>query len=196
MNIYARISFLSFPILSFFFFGGFSYNTAATTPTATATMPPWTFMATAALPVGAEVDCEAAEALEVVLARLLVDPVVVADPVLEALLEPVVVSDEESVELLAVPEVVAVLLPLLVLPVMDAVEADPVEVPVAPVMPKLGEKFMLVASVSSMISMVYWNELTSAASGIWRVALPMEAGIPAAMLLEMWTTWSTSNVSG
>lgn len=142
-------------------------------------------MATAALPVGAEVDCEAAEALEEVLARELVDPVVVADRVPEAVLEPVVVSDEESVELLAVPEVVAVLLALAVLPVMEAVEADPVAVPVAPVMPKLGEKFMLVASVSSMISMVYWNEFTSAASGIWRVALPMEAGIPAVVALEV-----------
>lgn len=110
----------------------------------------------------------------------------VADRVLpDALLESVVVADEVSVESLAVPVELAVREPVLaVLPVTDAVEADPVAVPVAPVMPKLGEKLMLEVFVSSMISMVYWNEFTSAASGIWRVALPMEAGIPAVVSSE------------
>jgi len=56
----------------------------------------------------------------------------------------------------------------------------PVAVPVAPEIPKLGEKLMLVGSVSSMISMVYTWELTSPAGGIWRVAVPSEAGIPEA----------------
>lgn len=92
--------------------------------------------------------------------------VVVAARVLAEELESVVVSDEVSVESVAVPEVVAVREPLAVLPVTDAVDADPVAVPVAPVMPKLGEKLMLEGFVSSMISMVYWNEFTSAASGI------------------------------
>lgn len=92
--------------------------------------------------------------------------VVVVDRVVAALLESVVVSEEVSVESVAVPELVAALEPLAVLPVIDAVDADPVAVPVAPVMPKLGEKLMLEVFVSSMISMVYWNGFTSAAAGI------------------------------
>jgi len=135
---------------------------------------------------GAEVVWEATEAEEVVLVLVEREVVAAADPVLELLLS-VVVAAEESVESVAEPvedavrEPLAVLAlrPLAVLPVMDAVDADPVAVPVAPVMPKLGEKLMLLVFVSSMISMLYWNEFTSAASGIWRVALPMEAGIPA-----------------
>jgi len=127
---------------------------------------------------GAEVVWEATEAEEVVLVLVEREVVAAADPVLELLLS-VVVAAEESVESVAEPVEDAVREPLAVLPVMDAVDADPVAVPVAPVMPKLGEKLMLLVFVSSMISMLYWNEFTSAASGIWRVALPMEAGIPA-----------------
>ena len=127
---------------------------------------------------GAEVVWEATEAEEVVLVLVEREVVAAADPVLELLLS-VVVAAEESVESVAEPVEDAVREPLAVLPVMDAVDADPVAVPVAPVMPKLGEKLMLLVFVSSMISMLYWSEFTSAASGIWRVALPMEAGIPA-----------------
>lgn len=72
--------------------------------------------------------------------------VVVAEDSVEAV-------DEEPVEVesVAVEEPDAVL----AVPVLEAVEADATAVPVAPSMPKLGEKLMLLASVSSMISMVY-----------------------------------------
>lgn len=140
------------------------YITAATTPTAMATRPPWTLMTPAPLE-GAEVDWEAAEA-EVAVVLVLEEPdVVVADRVLE-LLSSVVVAEEVSEESVAVRVVDAVREPLEVLPVAEAVDADPVAVPVAPVMPKLGEKLMLLGFVSSMISMVYWNEFTSSAGGI------------------------------
>lgn len=63
-------------------------------------------------------------------------------------------------------------------PVSDAEVTVPVVVPVAPTMPKLGEKLMLVGSESSMISMVYWKVLTWEASTV-KVAVPSEAGMPA-----------------
>lgn len=86
-----------------------------------------------------------------------------ADDDSELELEPEVVAAEDSVE--AVEESVLVELvaevvkdpvadPVLAVPVLDAVEADATPVPVAPSIPKLGEKLMLEASVSSMISMV------------------------------------------
>jgi len=68
-------------------------------------------------------------------------------------------------------------------PVAEPVKADPVAVPVAPWMPKLGEKLMLLGLVSSMISIVYWKELTSAAAGILRVAVPPEAGMALAKVM-------------
>ena len=65
-----------------------------------------------------------------------------------------------------------------------AVEADATVVPVAPMMPKLGEKFMFEELVSSIISMVYWNELTDEA-GIVKVADMEEAGMePGGLLAE------------
>lgn len=149
--------------------------TAAMTPTAKAKRPPCTFKPLGALLLesGAAVVWEAAvlDALDLELEA----KVLLADPVLLLALESVVVADELSV----VSEDDAVREPVLVLPVAEAVPADPVEVPVAPVMPKLGEKLRLSGLLSSMISSVYKCELTSAPSGIWRVALPMEAGIPA-----------------
>jgi hypothetical protein len=92
----------------------------------------------------------------------LVESVVVVadeDSVLE--LAPDVVAAEDSVEAVdeepVVVESVAVEEPdeVLAVPVLETVEADATAVPVAPSMPKLGEKLMLLASVSSMISMVY-----------------------------------------
>lgn len=62
---------------------------------------------------------------------------------------------DRSVEL-EVPDVVPVLLPVEVADPVEVAEpvTTPVAVPVAPWMPKLVEKLMLVGSVSSMISMV------------------------------------------
>jgi hypothetical protein len=77
--------------------------------------------------------------VEVVLVLLDEPDVVEADREAEALLESVLVSEEVSVESVLVAEAVAVREPLDVLPVTDALDGVPVLVPVAPVMPKLGE---------------------------------------------------------
>lgn len=108
---------------------------------------------------GAVVVSEAAAEVEV--DELVESVVVVADEdsVLELAADVVLAEDsleavdEEpvAVESVAVEDPDAVL----AVPVLEAVEADATAVPVAPSMPKLGEKLMLLASVSSMISMVY-----------------------------------------
>lgn len=92
----------------------------------------------------------------------------------------IVVESVESVELL-VPDKVSVLLPVDVGESVEVTEpvTTPVAVPVAPWIPKLGEKLMLLGLVSSIISIVYTWELTSWAGGIWRVAVPSEAATPA-----------------
>lgn len=98
---------------------------------------------------------------DVILALLLVDP----DMVVVVISVESVAVDEPAVEL--------------TLPVIEAVEGFRSAVPVAPWMPKLGEKLMLLASVSSMISIVYTCALRSLPEGIVRVAVPSEAGTPA-----------------
>lgn len=60
-------------------------------------------------------------------------------------------------------------------PVEAVADAVPVLVPVAPLMPKLGEKLMLLGLLSSMISMVYWKVFTLLA-GMVKVAVSEEAG--------------------
>jgi len=101
-------------------------------------------------------------------------------------------------EVMVVLDKVSVLLPVDVRDPMDVAEpvevaepvATPVAVPVAPEIPKLVEKLMLVGSVSSMISMVYRWELTSPAGGIWRVAVRSEAGTLASIRPESGVTGS------
>jgi len=118
--------------------------------------------------------------------ELVSDPVVLAeeDAVDPVLVDPEVVAADDSVDPVLV-EPVAVALdteeePDDAVPVAETVDALTLAVPVAPSMPKLGEKLMLLVSVSSMISMVYTCELTSFAGGIVRVAVSSEAGIPSA----------------
>ena len=88
---------------------------------------------------------------------------------LDVTVEPVVAVESVAVESVAVD---------VTLPVDEATEALSVFVLCAPTTPKLGEKLMLVGSVSSMISMVYWKELTWLGSTV-KVKVPSEAGIPA-----------------
>jgi len=128
-------------------------------PTAAARRPPWTFRLPAPLPLelGADVVSlgSADEVDEVDSWELVVDAelsVPLDDEFVAVLLElSVEVIVEVSVVLVPdeVPLDVAGLLE-----VAEPVEAVPTAVPVAPLMPKLGEKLMLVGSVSSMISMV------------------------------------------
>lgn len=141
-----------------------------------ATRPPWTFRPTAPLSeeLGAEVlSLASAEELVEDSSSLLVS-VEVAVELEES--EVLVIVESVAVESVAV-ESVAV--ESVAVEVTEPEVADPVVVPVAPWMPKLGEKLMLVGSVSSMISMVYWKVLTSSAAGIVRVAVPSAAVTPA-----------------
>ena len=91
---------------------------------------------------------------------------------------------EESDALVVMVESVAVeSVAVELLSVTEAVEAVAVVVPSAPVMPKLGEKFMLEESESSMISMVYWKLFTAAGSTV-KVAVPSEAGMEAGEVIS------------
>ena len=95
---------------------------------------------------------------------------VLALELLESVAE-VVMVESVAVESVAVePDAEDVMLP-----VDDATEELSVDVLWAPTTPKLGEKLMLVGSVSSTISMVYWKELTWLGSTV-KVAVPSEAG--------------------
>jgi hypothetical protein len=151
----------------------------AMSPMAMARTPPWTLRLPAPLPesgavvvsVGVADEVDEVDSWElVVLAEVSLS---LDEELVAALLElSVEVIVEVSVE---VPLLVAELSVLLSVdvaePVTEPVEVaepvtTPVAVPVAPWMPKLGEKLMLVGSVSSMISIVYTWELTSSAGGI------------------------------
>lgn len=112
-------------------------------PTAKAKRPPCILRLSAPLPSGADVVAAAVEAEE--LEVLVLDVVVVASELVELVEAPLVVAavvaEDVSVEVSeAVSELVPVLDALAVLPVGEAVEAVATEVPVAPVIPKLGEK--------------------------------------------------------
>jgi hypothetical protein len=159
-------------------------------PTAIASRPPWTLRLPAPLPFesGALVLSveEADEVVDVdcwelvVLAEDSLDEELVAE-LLELSVEVMVevsvveVADKVSVLSVDVAEPVEVREPV---EVAEPV-TTPVAVPVAPAIPKLGEKLMLLGLLSSMISMVYTWELTSPAGGICTVAVPSEAGMPA-----------------
>ena len=84
-----------------------------------------------------------------------------AETTLEEAFETVVEVTEAVVDVTLSEELAEELLP-----VGEAVRVPVVAVPVAPLIPKFGEKLKLVGSVSSMISIVYWKLLRSSAEGI------------------------------
>ncbi|KAK5279003.1 hypothetical protein LTR40_008407, partial [Exophiala xenobiotica] len=116
-------------------------------PTAIARRPLWTFK-----PIAPLLESGALVVSEAEVDELLESVVVVADDDSVLELAPDVVAAEDSVEAVdeepVVVESVAVEEPdeVLAVPVLEAVEADATAVPVAPSMPKLGEKLMLLAS--------------------------------------------------
>ncbi len=96
-------------------------------------------------------------------ADMLEDPVVV-DVIVDLLAVELVAVESDAVDVM--------------LPVDDATEELSVAVLCAPTTPKLGEKLMLEGLASSMISMVYWKELTWLGSTV-KVKVPSAAGIAA-----------------
>lgn len=157
----------------------------ATATARAATRPPCTFKPAAplSLELGAEVDSvAAADSVELASDPVDEDSVVDADSdaledsddALDVMVESVVAVESVAVEPVAVESVAVDV----TLPVDEATDALSVFVLCAPTIPKLGEKLILDGSVSSMISMVYWKELTWSGSTV-NVKVPSEAGIPA-----------------